>query len=79
MNKVESHYHEFEVVCIRVHVLFIIYVICVWLSIAVYSTYCVVFLFCLSSPYVRYVASVSGLSILGCPFGFSNFYLPLII
>jgi len=26
MNKVESHYHELEVVCIRVHVLFMLFV-----------------------------------------------------
>ena len=32
------------------------------------------FLFCLSSSYVPNVASFSGLSILDCPFGFSNAY-----
>ena len=34
-----------------------------YLFIAVFSTYCVVFLFCLSSSYVTYFASFSGLSI----------------
>jgi hypothetical protein len=40
-------------------------VICI---IVVSITYCVVFLFCLSSSYVACVASFSGLSLFGCPF-----------
>ena len=39
------------------------------LCLVVSNTYSVVFLFCLSSSYVPYVASFSGLSIVGCPFG----------
>ena len=45
-------------------------VICVCLRIVVSNTYCVVFLFCFSSSCVPYVASLSGLSIFDCPFGF---------
>jgi hypothetical protein len=37
--------------------------------IVVSNTYCVVFLFCLSSSCVLYVASFSGLFIFDCPFG----------
>jgi hypothetical protein len=44
-------------------------IICVWLCIVVYNTYCVVFLLCLSSSCVPYFASFSGLSISDCPFG----------
>ena len=33
------------------------------------NTYCVVFLFCLSSSCVPYVVGFSGLSIFDCPFG----------
>jgi hypothetical protein len=39
------------------------------LRIVMYNTYCVVFLFCLSSSCVPYVASFSGLSIFYYPFG----------
>ena len=38
-----------------------------WLVVS--NTYSVVFLFCLSSSCVPYVASFSGLSICNCPFG----------
>jgi hypothetical protein len=41
----------------------LIYVICVCLCIVVSNTYCVVFLLCLSSSCVPYVANFSGLSI----------------
>ena len=41
----------------------LIYVICICLHLVVSNTYCVVFLFCLSSHGVPYVASFSGLSI----------------
>jgi len=44
------------------------YVMCVCFRIVVSCTYCVVFLFCLSSYYVPYVASFSGMSIFDCPF-----------
>ena len=37
--------------------------------IVVSNTYCVVFLFCLSSSCVPYFASFSGFSIFECPFG----------
>ena len=47
----------------------VIHVICVCLCIVVSSTYCVVFLLCLSSSCVPYVASFSGLYIFDCPFG----------
>ena len=33
------------------------------------NTYCVVFLFCLSTSCVHYVASFPGLCIFDCPFG----------
>ena len=46
-----------------------LYVICVCLHRVVSNTCCVVFLFCLSSSYVPYVASFSGLSIFDYPFG----------
>ena len=46
-----------------------IYVICFCLRTVVSNTYCVVFLLCLSSSCVPYVASSSGLSIIYCPFG----------
>jgi hypothetical protein len=48
------------------------------LRIVVSNTYCVVFLFCLSSSYVPYAANFSGLSIFDCPSVFSNVYLALI-
>ena len=48
-----------------------------WLRILVPNTYCVVFLFCISSYCVLYVASFSGLSILECPSVFSSVYLHL--
>ena len=44
-------------------------VMCVCLCIVISYTYCVVFLLCLSSSCVPYVANVSGLSICDCPFG----------
>ena len=47
----------------------LIYLICVCLRIVVSKTYCVVFLFCLSSSCLPYVARFSGLSIFDCPFG----------
>jgi hypothetical protein len=46
-----------------------IYVICVCLRIVVSNTYCVVFLLSVSSAWVTYVASFSGLFILDCPIG----------
>ena len=51
-----------------------IYVFCVYLCIMVSNTYCVVFLFCLSSSCVPYIASFSGLSILIASSVFSNIY-----
>jgi len=42
---------------------------CTYLCIVVSSTYCVVFLFCLSSSCVPNVASFSGLSIFDCSIG----------
>ena len=50
------------------------YVVCVCLSIVVFNTYCVVFLFCFvlfcfSSSCVPYVVSFSGFSIFDCHFG----------
>ena len=54
-------------VCRRAHAF--IYVICVCLRIVVSNAYCVVFLLCLSSSCVPYVASFSGLSIYDCPYG----------
>ena len=51
------------------------YVICVCLRIVMSNTYSVVFLFCLFSSCVPYVASFSGLSILIAPSVFSNVYL----
>ena len=59
------------VVCRRA----LIYVICVCLGIVVSNTYCVVFLFCLSSSCVLDVASFSGSSIFIAPSVFSNVYL----
>ena len=53
------------VVCGCAHVYYVIHG---WLCIVVFNTYFVVFLFCFSSPYVPYVASFSGLSIVDCPF-----------
>ncbi len=53
----------------------LIYVICTCLRIVVSKTYCVVFLFCLSSSCVSYVASFSGLSIVIAPSVFSSVYL----
>ena len=54
----------------------LIYVICgFYLRIVVSKTYCVVFLFCLSSSCVPYIASFSGLSFLIAPSVFSNVYL----
>jgi len=52
----------------------------VCLRIVVSNTYCVLYLFCMSSSCVPYVASFSGLSIFDCPFLidpsiFSNVYL----
>ena len=47
----------------------LIYVICVCLHIVVSNTQYVVFLFCLSSSCVPYVASFSVLYIFHCPFG----------
>jgi len=47
----------------------LIYVICVFLCIAVSNIYCVVFLFCVSSSCVPYVASFSGLFMLDYLFG----------
>ena len=47
----------------------LIYVICVCLCIVMSNKYCVVFLFCLSSSCVPYIASFSGLSIFDYPFG----------
>jgi hypothetical protein len=49
--------------------IYVIYVIYLCLPIVVSNTYCVVFVFCLSSSSVTYVASVSGLFIVDCPFG----------
>jgi hypothetical protein len=49
--------------------LMFIYVICVCLRIVVSNTYCVVFLLSVSSAWVTYVASFSGLFILDCPIG----------
>jgi hypothetical protein len=62
------------VVCMRAHVL-LGYSICVCLRIAVYNTYCVMFLFWFSSTCVPYVASSPGLSFLIAPSVFSNVYL----
>ena len=53
---------------------FLTYVIYVCLCIVVSNTYCVVFLFWLSSSCVLYVARFSGLSILIAPSEFSNVY-----
>jgi len=58
------------VVCRRA----LIYLISICLHIVVLNTYCVVF-FVLSSSCVPNVAIFSGLSILDCPFSFSNIYL----
>ena len=55
------------VVCRRACVVFTF--ICVCLRIAVSNTYCVVFLFCLSSSRVPCAARFSGLSISDCPVG----------
>ena len=54
------------------------YVFCVCLPIVVSNTFCVVFLFCLSSSCVNVpnVASFSELFNFDCPFGFFNVYLP---
>jgi hypothetical protein len=41
----------------------------------VFNTYCVVFLFCLSSSCVPYVSSFSGLYICIAPLVFSNVYI----
>jgi len=49
----------------------LINVICVCLRIVMSNTYCVVFLFCLSSSCVLYVASFSRLSILWWPLRYS--------
>jgi hypothetical protein len=46
-----------------------------FLRIVVSKTCCVVFLFCLSSSCVPYIASFSGLSFLIAPSVFSNVYL----
>ena len=46
-----------------------VYVDCVRLRVVVSSTFCVVCLLCLSSAFVPYVASFSGLSICDCPSG----------
>ena len=48
---------------------YLIYVICVCVYIVVSTTYCVVFLLCLSSSCVPYVASFSGLFIFEYAFG----------
>jgi hypothetical protein len=45
------------------------YLICACLHLVVSSIYCVVFLLCLSSSCVPYVASFSGLFIFYYPFG----------
>ena len=45
------------------------YNISLCLRLVVSNTYCVVFLLCLSSSCVPYVAGFSGLSICYCPFG----------
>ena len=62
-----------QVVCRRTRVS--CNVICVCLHIVVSDTYCVMFLFCLSSSCVLYVADFSGLSIFSAPSLFSNVYL----
>ena len=51
------------VVCKRANVLFTLY------EYVVPNTYCVVFLFCLSSSCVPYASGFSGLSNFDCPFG----------
>jgi hypothetical protein len=48
------------------------YIICVCFRTVASNTYCPVFLLCLSSYCVLYVASFSGLSIFNCPSVFSN-------
>ena len=49
------------------HALITLFVL--YLCIVVSNTYCVVFLFCLSSSCIPYVASFSGLFFFECPFG----------
>jgi len=56
--------HLPPVVCRRA----LTYVISVCFGIVVSNTFCVVFLFCLSSFCVPYIAIFSGLSICDCPF-----------
>ena len=46
-----------------------------YLCIGVSNTCCVVFLLCLSSSCVPYVASFFGLSFFDCPFGILNVYI----
>ena len=56
------------VVCRSAHVLFTLFVfVCVQLCPT--HVYCVVLLFCFSSSCASYVASISGLYIIDCPFG----------
>jgi hypothetical protein len=55
-----------QVVCRRVRVLFTLFV---FVCIVVSTTYCVVFLLCLSSSCAPYVASFTGFSIFDCSFG----------
>ena len=52
----------------------LIYGIYVYLRIVVFNTYCVVFLFCLSSPSIPAVVSFSGLSFRMASSVFSNVY-----
>jgi hypothetical protein len=52
----------------------VVYVISVCLRIVLAYTYCVVFLFCLSSSWVPYVVNFSGLFILIAPSVLSNVY-----
>ena len=52
----------------------VVYVISVCLRIVLSYTYCVVFLFCLSSSWVPYVVNFSGLFILIAPSVLSNVY-----
>jgi hypothetical protein len=56
--------------------LYLICVICVCFVVS--NTYCVVFLFCFSSYWVSYVASLYVLSIFDCPFGIFIYILLLI-
>jgi hypothetical protein len=58
--------HNYKLL-VRVEDSCLIYVICVCLCILMSNTYCAVFLFCLSSSCVLYIASISRLSILIAP------------